>query len=66
MKNFNFGEVHWKIQFLGLESWKTNIEQGIALKGGGAWTVCWFKGEFDKKEVGGVFEGEWYPNAHTE
>ena len=26
--------------------------------GGGAWTVCWFKGgDLDKKEGSGVFEG---------
>ena len=28
MKNFNIFGVHWKIQLLGVGSWKTNIEEG--------------------------------------
>ena len=47
-------------------SWKTNIEGGIAHKGG-AWTVCRFKGGAGKKEGGGAIEGrDWYPNAYYE
>ena len=30
MKNFNILGVHWKMQLLGVGSWKTNIEGGIA------------------------------------
>ena len=45
MKNFNILGVHWKIRLLGGGggSQETNIEWGIALKGG-TWTVCRFKG----------------------
>ena len=48
------------------------IEGGrLTKKGGGTWTVCWFKGGLGQKEGGGVFEGGggeggggWDPNAH--
>ena len=40
----------------GEDSRKTDIEGGIAWKGG-AWTVCKFEGGLGKKEGGGVFEG---------
>ena len=34
MKNFNILAIHWKIQFLGGGSRKTNIEGGLPKKGG--------------------------------
>ena len=39
---------------------KNQCRGGYCLKrggGGGAWTVCQFKGGLGKKEGGGVFEG---------
>ena len=64
MKNFYVLGVHWKIQLLGGDSQKNNIEGrlGDCLKRG-AWTVCRFKGGLGKKEGVGVFEGGWYPNV---
>ena len=50
-ENFSFIGVHWKIQFLGGGFTKNQYIGGIAWKGGGAWTVCKFKGErIGKKE----------------
>ena len=45
---------------------KNQYVGGDCLKrGGGAWTVCWFKGGLGKKEEDGVFEvGGWYPKAY--
>ena len=66
MKNFNVFGVHWKIRFLG-GLMKNQYRGGNCLKrGGGAWTVCRFRGSggVGKKEEDGVFEGGWYPNAH--
>ena len=57
MKKFNIWVSTEKSDYQGRSSQKANIDGGIALKGGGgAWTVCKFKGGLDKKE-GGVFEG---------
>ena len=41
------------------------IQRGHCLKEG-PWPVFWFKGGLGKKEGGGGFEGDWYPNAHYE
>ena len=64
--------IHWKIWVLGGgghevgDFEKPTFSAAICLKRvEGAWTVCRFKGELDKKKVGcGVLGGCWYPNAH--
>ena len=38
------------------DSWKTNLEEGIA----------WKRGGLDKKEGVVFLRGGWYPNAHYE
>ena len=65
MKNFDILGVYWKIRFLrgGGGLTKNQYRRGNFLKkGGGAWTVCRFKGGLDKKE--GVVRGVWHPDAH--
>ena len=68
MKNFNILAVHWKIWILGggrftkksilrRDCLKGGLEQFADLRGGG---LGW------QERGGGVFEGEWYPNAHYE
>ena len=63
--------VHWKIQFLeGVHKkpiyWGGNcLIRGGGAGGGGAWTVCRFKGGLAKKEGGGVFEGGLIPPMYT-
>ena len=44
---------------------KNQYRGGNYPKGGGAWTVSWFKvGGLDKKEGVVLLRGRWYPNAH--
>ena len=62
MQNYNILGVHWKIQVLGVGSQKTNIEGGLPKNGGLDSLQIWD----GKKEGGGVFKGDWYPNAHYE
>ena len=55
-ENFSIMGVHWKIQFLGGGFTKNQYIGGIAWKGGGgAWTVCRFKGEGVGKGEGGLW-----------
>ena len=56
MKNFNIFGVHQKIWLLGGSGSMINQYEG-ALPKKGAWTVQQFKGEPDKKDRDGVFEG---------
>ena len=52
MKNFNNLGVHWKVRLLSRGVTKNQYRGGkIAYKGGGAWTVCWFKGGFGLHEL---------------
>ena len=65
MKNVNVTGVHWKIRFLEGFHEKPIYRGELPQKGGrGAWTVCRFKRGLDKKEGGGVFEGDDTP-MHT-
>ena len=60
MKNFNIFGVHQKTQVLGGGVHEKPIYRGGCLKrGGGAWTVCRFKGGGLGKDKGGggVFKG---------
>ena len=54
--------VHWKIRFLGLIHNKKQYIGGFSQKEGFRLFADLRGGWRDKKE-GGVFEGDWYPNA---
>ena len=65
MTNFFLG-FNERSDLQGEGSWKPIYRGGLPKKGGGgAWTVCWFRGGgLARKRWGVSLRGGWYPNAH--
>ena len=65
-ENFNIMGVRWNIRLLGRRGLEKPIYRGYLPKRGagggkGAWTVSRFKGSWQKRGGGGVFEGGLIP-----